>query len=441
MIPLYTYLLKIYGLKGLLSGLYEDDVKKNKETELRQVVIDIGEDGDIKKDEVSIKIPLHRRWYVRYPINTLQFLMVFSIITWPCVYAVVKAIKDNQFRYISSNIFTFLFVVQYVVGYIYYQTSHFRKTMKFNEQYTRFLNIAFILGLCASIALTCAYAVLLGFGINIHIYTELYDNTGTAGKVLLVIAYSITSFFSYNVFFSNLIVFVYIFWIHSHHIDRYSKRLSVYINDVTAELTINSIISEYSELKSQHTQSVNELNTIFSSITVLGVLSAYFMSINYGTNYLSIVHYIEIICFLIIEFTYIYTISRLKLSVADIGTATGSPQFIARYLSRTQLGEFLGDADKDEDSSIGSFIDRYQKKVVSESRMDLVQDLSFRSMIKSHENAESIDWMVLTRKLAGSWENFKVFGFEMDDSTLIQKALVVVTVLIGIIHFDNEYTI
>ena len=54
------------------------------------------------------------------------------------------------------------------------------------------------------------------------------------------------------------------------------------------------------------------------------------------------------------------------------------------------------------------------------------------------ENAESLDWVVLNNKLGGAWENFKLFGFDIDDSTLAKKTIAVVTGLIMLLHLNNS---
>ena len=74
-------------------------------------------------------------------------------------------------------------------------------------------------------------------------------------------------------------------------------------------------MKDYSELKSHHTKSVIKLNNIFSSLTLLGLINAYFLTINFDTKFVGIFDYIEIGAFLIGEFMYIYSISRIKLSV------------------------------------------------------------------------------------------------------------------------------
>ena len=62
-----------------------------------------------------------------------------------------------------------------------------------------------------------------------------------------------------------------------------------------------------------------------------------------------------------------------------------------------------------------------------------------RTMIKGHENAEGIDWLILNEKLGGPWENFKLFGFELDDTTLIKKTTAVVVGLIMLLHLNSTF--
>ena len=79
------------------------------------------------------------------------------------------------------------------------------------------------------------------------------------------------------------------------------------------------------------------------------------------------------------------------------------------------------------------------EKVSHNKRIDLLKDLLIRNVIKSHENAESQDWIILNDKLKGDWQTFKLFGFNIDDSTLIKKTLAVITGIIMLLHLDNNF--
>jgi len=276
----------------------------------------------------------------------------------------------------------------------------------------------------------------------------------------LVVLLSFNTFYSYSIFFTNLLIFSSIFIIHSINIRHYTEKLTEYVKNNTEELTTESVIKDYSELKAQHTKSVSKLNNMFSSITVIGILSGYFMSINFGTKFLGIFNYIEIVCFLITEAIYLYSISRVKLSSSGVASIINSPLFVSRFLSRSPLEEFASDiifnnsdeieeikennnlvrrTSKNNDLMIMEKINNNLSNHGKTKKIDFIKDLSIRSVIKNHENAESLDWIVLNFKLNSPWENFKLFGFEIEDTTLIQKTTAVLTGLLMLLHLNDTF--
>lgn len=472
----YTKFLKTYGLQELISinKSYDNDDNDDQSVELNSVAIEIDSDQNVVKKIVDENTSFYRSSLLRLPFNILYFLFVTTLISWSFVYAIIQAAKEKDIRYLTSNVFTALFVIQYFLGMLYYRTSHYKKTMKRNKTYAKYITIgSYVLGIVSLLIAASAVALLL-FEINVNTYTEIYKDTNTVFKVFIGIALFLDQFYSYGIFFTNLIVFTSVFIIHSLQVRKYTEKLDKNVENHTEELTIESIIKDYSSLKSQHTKSVLTMNNLFSSITLLGLISAYFMTINFDTKFVGILHYVEIVCFLITECVYIYAISRVKLSVSTIDAIINSAKFITRFLSRSEMEQFAGEYvvgdDKSEsgvrlrkgskskqkprkglpmisslDPSCRSTKDLKQsllannRNVVnSRHKIDLIKDLSMRSVIKNHENAESLDWVVLNNKLGGAWENFKLFGFDIDDSTLAKKTIAVVTGLIMLLHLNNS---
>ena len=286
---------------------------------------------------------------------------------------------------------------------------------------------------------------------NIIIYKEIWDNFNTIGKIVLTIILFISKFYSYGVFFINLTIFSSTFIIHSIEIKSYTERLESYVDNNEDSLTIESITKDYSELKTQHTQSVVKLNNIFSSVTIFGIIGSYFITINFDTNFISPLHFVDACCFLITEIVYIYSISRVKLNVSDIQSIINSPKFVSRYLSRVHLEEFTGELTSSSITDSGSIIEEHKiLKTIKKSKklekdknlnhkINFIKDISLRSLIKGHENAEGIDWIILNFKLGGNWENFKLLGFDIDDDTLIKKTFAVVIGLIMLLNLNNIF--
>ena len=61
-----------------------------------------------------------------------------------------------------------------------------------------------------------------------------------------------------------------------------------------------------------------------------------------------------------------------------------------------------------------------------------------RLIIKISENSEGTDWIILDKKLGGEWEKFNLFGFDIDDDTLMKK---IIAIICGIGMILNLYKI
>jgi hypothetical protein len=185
-----------------------------------------------------------------------------------------------------------------------------------------------------------------------------------------------------------------------------------------------------------HGKSVYALNNIFSYTTLFGVLGNYFAILyfkNYNINK-SLV-YIDMICFLIIEIIYLYSIHKVKDVIEDIIAIINSIKFNEKFLRREQFKNLYATTRNIPDNiSIVSNVDEAKK-------IDIIRDISLRNLIKTHENAENIDWIVLENKLLSNWKCFDLFGFELDDSTIIQKLTTVIVGMFMIFQLNQKFNI
>lgn len=305
----------------------------------------------------------------------------------------------------------------------------------------------------------------------------------------------------------NVILFSYILINHSKNINSYQQKLDLIVQENINDISIIDIIKEYTELKEYYANSVELLNNLFSSITIFGLLGCYFAIMNFSTTYVGAFTYIDMICFIVVEGVYIYSINRIKKSANDIMDIISSSRFIIRFLDRNDLGTIYGDIyddyakensitsdrytkdsqiiyvdmssinssngkkDKEDKNNISTPIVSTQsnstpilstpsksisrrsitKKVLIETvdefakskpdlnkKINIIKTILLRTSITTNENANELDWIILYSKLSEDWENFKVFGFEIDDATIIQKLIIVIFGFIGILRLNNK---
>jgi len=415
--------------------------KKNnstaEKTNLKEIIVEIA-NGKVRKKENKKKIiPIMK--YLYNIINLLIPILILCIIIFPIIYAIIRAISDKDIRYVTGILFRFLFIFQYIFGYTYYKKNNYKKMIKRIHDYKYILKIGLICSTILSIVISLITIILLIKESDVNIFSDEYNKLNLTTQIIIGIAIFINTYFSYNIFLINLLVFAYIFLIHSLYIKKYTDKLKKYINNNTDELTITSIINEYSKLKAQYTKSVKNINNIFSSIIIIGVISGYFMIVNYNTKFFNKISYIEIICFLIISIIYIYSINNIKQKVSDIITIINSPKFSEKFLSRVILNQIKSKKDKlSKEKTLKDITKILSNKSKSNKKnTNLIKDIAFRNMIKSHENAESLDWLILMDKLNSNWEAFKLFGFDIEDATIIKKIIAIIVGLVMILNLND----
>lgn len=443
----YIHFLKLYGLKNIIANYstLEDS----------QFEINLDDDGDLNTKVISDPIKFIRHWYVRYILNYSYCLLIFCILAWELIYVFYKTISDIS--YLELNIFRILNIVQFILGIYYYQTQHFKNIMIKYKKYDLYIILGFLLGLTISILMIVIYLILIIFGINMNIYSELYDMSNIYGKIVLCILFALDIFYGFNIAFSNLLIISSILIINSIKLKKYSEKLNSYVENITEELTIDSIIREYTVLKNSHSEVIENLNNIFASITVLGIIHSYFVLIKYDYYLTGINNYIEIAYLVFIELIYVFSIIRVRKSINMILGIINTPQFFSLFLSKVKFKVY--DEVKDDSNSKktsmplildikendGKTLERESTIIdiedfeTNNDKINRIKDLSLRTMIKGHENGLSLDWIILSTKLSTDWDTFEVLGFPIDDATIIEQLVAIIIGLLMILNINNTY--
>lgn len=417
---LYLHLLKTYGLKGFISKkkIPHTQMEENKDTEMNQIEIKVDENMNVEEKQKKWDITFYKNWYIRHPINSVYFVFVGLLLLWPCIYSFVKAGIESDISYITSNVFTFLFFVLYILGLQYHQNNHFQKTIKRTKKYKKLMLSTFIIFPILTVILCSIMLILMALEINVNIYSELWGNADDIGKIFVGIIFFINYMYSYNIYFAIMVSFAIVFQIHAMEIRRYIDKLQQKLS--TNTMDINSVIQEYTEIKSQHTTSVDILNNIFAAITVFGIIATYFLLINYDTKFVGVLNYVEVFCFILTELIYLFTINRIKTATSDIIGYINSPDYVVKYLHKVDTEQFATEF---------------------ENNKKILKDISLRSYIKVNENSSDLNWIILSDSLGSSWEAFKILGFEVDDTTIMQKLVGIVLGLLMILHIGATFAI
>ena len=433
----YDFFLKLYGLKFL----FDKKSAENQDIEFNEIVVSIGSNGELEQAIDPKKNNCLNNKMTLKIVGILYFSLIICLLSWQCIYSIVRSIIELNGKYLTASIFSFVYLGQLISGAIFYNRSYFEKTIiKIKEYHTTIL-IMFIIATTISIILALVAIILLIDGYEIINYTLLYNSATNGQKVILTIILFIESLYAYNIFFVNTIIFSIFLHYQRIGISKYLEKMETLIDGNIQDMTIGSVIDEFAKMQSHYKKSVDNMNNIFTSITVIGIVGSYFVVINIGTSFVTIYSYINFALFLIIEAVYIFSINKINDRKGDIKTLIGSSMFVSKFLNRNDLGPIYGDTyelgkSRKINSTIINGMTDEDLDNDKNKKIDLIKNMTFRSIIISNENGISLDWIVLYNKLSENWQPFKLFGYDFDDTQIVQKLAVVIFGLSAIIRIN-----
>lgn len=405
---------KLYGLKRILKFKVHH---KKRNIDITQIISELNElDKNIKQTDnkcynfIVLIVP--------YGISLIYSCLVLFIILWPFIYSIALSIIHETASYVLLQLFTLVYVSQFITGYLYYNSEGYSKMIRRNRKYQNTIIGLLCAGFAVSLLLAILMTILIGLGFKMDIFNILADTMNLQGKIFFYILIFLTLFYSYNIFITNLIIFSSVLIIHCSELKMYENKFNEYINDYKNEITLMSIIQDYNYLMTINNESINDLNNMFSSMTIIGGISVYFLVLLYSFKDYCISNFVDIVIYAIVEIIYFYTIYLLKNHVQNIISLGTSPKFMNRFLSRTRLYNFGGQE-----------IEQVNDIVTLESinfHVKTLQDLGLRTMIRTLENTNGIDWLILDAIFGEQWDNFQLFGFNINDATIIKKILAIV---------------
>lgn len=435
----HDFFLGLYALK------FPFDIRKKKndeeEIELDELIVSIAHSGEIRQEINPKKYNCLNNELTYKILGISYFTLITFLLGWQCIYSVAKSIINSDGRYFTSSIYSYMYLGQFISGVLFYNNKYFNKIIKKLKDYHTKILVMFIISNIISAILALTSIILLIDGYNIINYTHLYNNATDVGKIFLIIILFIDCIYAYNIFFVNIIIFAIILHYQRINIQEYLKRMGEIINGNIYDMTITSIIDEFAKMQSCYKKSVENLNHIFASVTAIGIIGGYFVVINSGTSFVSIFSYIDIALFLIIEAIYIFSINKINDTKNGIRILIGSATFVSKFLNRKILSPIYGDTyDKlHKARRIDSNItDRLNDDDV-DKKIDLLKNVTFRSIILTTENGIELDWIILYNKLSENWQPFTLFGYDFDDTQIIQKLIVLIFGFSAILRLNFKF--
>lgn len=337
---LYEYLLKFYGLRKLLikaSNNIDDDGN-----EMKEIIITIDDDGEIKQNIVKKPKTIYEKKITRFIINYTYRVFVGLLLLFECVHPIVSSGITKDIHYFTTSFFSYMFLFQFIFGICLHDNEFYNAFLQKVNKYNVYIHIMYTIALFVSLILSTVPLFTTNYTMQLYNLTN-----ATNGYVPLTVYAVVNRFYSYNIFFSNIIIFTLLMWIHCEEIKSYKKSLELMIDDNLMDMNISSTIREYTEIKENYSDSVKNSNHIFASIVVFGLIGCYFTLIFIPTGYNSVYSYIDAGCSIIVLFIYIGTICVITGTVNGIKSLIDSIKFISIFLSRSNFALVHGDIYND----------------------------------------------------------------------------------------------
>lgn len=431
----YNIYLKLFGYRNIID---EPD--------------NVNHEVILNKNQIEVTVNNNNlKWYQnkipRLILNHLYPLIITLILMWIPIYTIIKAITNNNSKIFTSNILNILFLIQYILGLLYYKKNNIDKIFEDLPFNIKIVRILYIISITISILTTITLLLLLIFGKRIAIYSDLYNSYNMKQRVLLCILMFMEGFYTYNTLIINIFSFGIVFISHSIYISKFSEDLSIKI-DNGETLEVNSISTDYQDIKYKYKLSIESWNNMFSSLTIFGLIGLYFIVTDYKTNMIGISQIINIIFITLADIVYLYVINKVNNSIDDIKDIISQPKFINSFRNLAHNEDITDVFSNVEDIVINinkyKNIDVYKKDIAEinneiRKAVEYIKNMTIRCLAKGYENSFSNEWQILNDQLAQEWASFSIAGFEINDLSLAKKAIGIFISFIAAAHINDQF--
>jgi hypothetical protein len=337
--------------------------------------------------------------------NVFYTILIGCIIIHPFIASTIKTFLDNDIVPLLSNIFQLLFFLQFIFGYIYFNGDHMMNKIK-SKKIVQFYNYTIFSGFIITILLAFLLLVLYNLNYVIFGYSDIYTNLTLPAQVMISFLLFVEKFFSYLSFFTNLITFTVIMKTHRDYISHYSSQLED-INISSIDDLVIRVINDFTQMRNDFKNTIDKLNNIFSSVNFIGIISIFVNVREFSANNYNINNIINLVIFIIIDIIYVRSIYKVRNCVNNIVDTFSSPIFIAQILSNKKI--------LSENIVVASSANNM---TYSNGKYDVLN-----ALISSGGNKEATHYLILHVTLSTEWDTFKIFGFRIIDSTILQRLI------------------
>jgi hypothetical protein len=239
-----------------------------------------------------------------------------------------------------------------------------------------------------------------------HVYSYFYDSNEMTNKnIILLILLTIDTIYKYITFFTTSITFCVVMLYHKTTIALYSAKVNNYVRrPATSNAKINTIATEYTELKDKFSKTVKLLNNFFVTMNIFGIVGLYLTIVTFQSQTYILSFAINTFLFITIELIYIISIQIVRKKVNKIMGLLTSKQFVSSVFR-------LYNTNRNLELITGNYTIQHIGIMIQNN---LISTLSID---------ESIDWVVLNAIISKEWDTFNILGVKLEDTTILQKMM------------------
>lgn len=324
-------------------------------------------------------------------LNIIYNIFIITVLSWSLVYSCILAVQKTSSQYIYDVSFDLLYLVQYIGGIIFFRRKKFYNKVHYSrdsvEIFTRLVTMSVVI----SFMLAITNVSLLNSDKLINIYTSIYNNN----KILWSIVLFTENIFMYLAFFVNVASFYTGMRYHIKKINSCNEKIGNR-NTFTFGTVVTTVVNEINTMREEFSESISDLNIIFTSFNIIGVVGIYMTLKNIQDGIYPINNIINMCITIVVEIIYIYSIYQVRYNLDEIRHQMTSIKYISQLMPRIMNRD-------------------------AESKTDTNHE--YEILVATKETNECMKWNIMKDILNAEWDTFNIFGFSITDIAILQKLM------------------
>lgn len=333
---------------------------------------------------------------------------VITLISWQILYSLINTIS------LLDISFQVLFVIEYIIGLFYLRSCHFNKEIRKRPELPYFFLVAIGMTIC----IVCLeFGFFISNSYKISVYYEILNSVDS--KFFIVTLFLIEKSVSYLSFLIIVSIFVLNLRHDTKKIANYLEEFKNFLN--IQQINMASVTKECTIIKEHHNETISKINYIFSATTVLGIIGIYCLIHEIKSNYIYINTIINCILFVIIEFIYVKSIRNVKQCISQLQAELFTEKIVLKFVTseNTEQHEFI--------------------EVSNELSLKKLNNILLYNLVLTGSTRQNVQWLALKEIIEIGWDKFEIFGFEIDDETIVQKFIGLVSTFMFAINLSNIF--